>query len=371
MIECRGVAPSGADQGHGSIVINGRFLEKRMFGIGRFATDLARRLCETDKAVVLASSSTAHAGTRSGLQQAIQVVRPFRGHLWEQLTLPTALVRRGRSLLLNFVNTAPILYSPQVSVLYDISYARQPEAFRWWYRFYYSAVIPWTVRRSNRIVTISEFVKRELVSEMGASADRVDVVYPFVAPALRTLAERVTGAGSARPYILAVGSANPRKNLARLINAMSLLQDLDIELHVIGGKPNVFRSEGVAYQERSNVLYLGAVSDAELVAQYKGASAFVFPSLYEGFGIPPLEAMVCGCPVVASFSSSVPEACGDAAEYVDPCSEHDIARGIRAVITSADYRGALVARGKAHADRFTLDCSLMALQSSLRRAVET
>jgi glycosyltransferase involved in cell wall biosynthesis len=167
-------------------------------------------------------------------------------------------------------------------------------------------------------------------------------------------------------FLLAVGSLNPTKNFAALIKAYTTTGLADRLPLVIVGSVNreVFRAGGFV-PAHANVYWAGPVPDAQLRALYEHAAVFVFPSLYEGFGIPPLEAMLCGCPVAASNASSIPEVCGDAAGYFDPHNIDDMKLEIESILQNDDYRSSLIERGRQRALTFTWDHSAECLRSAL------
>jgi glycosyltransferase involved in cell wall biosynthesis len=261
----------------------------------------------------------------------------------------------------SFVNTGPIVYRNQVPVIHDLAYLRFPEAFVWRFRRYYGFVIPQLIARARGLIVNSEFTKHEVMSTFEVSEDKVRVVYPFVSPALVTLPRATSRVG--RPYALTVSSLNRRKNLGTVLRAFQHLHDL--VLIVVGEHRRVFRAENFRDLAPSQVRFVGRVSDEELWQLYAHAEVFVYASLYEGFGIPPIEAMAAGCPVVVSKVASLPEACGDAAHYVNPLDPLEIADGVCTVVTDTAYRQTLVKRGLQRARRFTHSRSLQTLKAIL------
>ena len=352
------------------IALNCRFLEKETRGIGRYAQGLAaalRRARPGDVECLVSGLVAPHLEDAARLLDARRVA-PLTGPLWEQTTLPAHLAAHGRPLLVNFVNTAPLLYRRQVTVVYDLAYRRHSEMYSAAFLALYRVVIPRVVRHS-RIVTISEFVKGELVA-MGAPEERVAVVPSFVAPELLTLA-------AAEPppmddgdrYALIVGSLNARKNLRAALEAIRAAAVPGLRVVVVGESATVFRALELDGAVDDRVRFAGAVSDRELVRLYAGAHFLLFPSLYEGFGMPPIEAMACGCPVIASRAASMPEVCGDAAYYCDPTSVADMARAIVRVAGDAELRDRLRGRGRARAARFTLERSAALFERAIERAL--
>ena len=212
---------------------------------------------------------------------------------------------------------------------------RHPELFPRWHRLSGRAGIGPVARAATGIVAVSEFTKREAVELLGVPAERVTVVGNAVEPHFTP-----RGTVSQGEYVLAVGTLEPRKNLRRVAAAAARL---GVELRVVGAR-------GWGGVETPG--WAGEVSDEQLVELYRGARALVFPSLYEGFGIPILEAMACGTPVVTSRGGATEEVAGGAAVRVDPLDEEAIAAGIEA---AAGRREQLRALGLARAAEFTWD----------------
>ncbi|HET9010994.1 MAG TPA: glycosyltransferase family 1 protein [Gemmatimonadaceae bacterium] len=360
----------GPSPAHPTIALNCRFLEKETRGIGRYAQGLAaalRRSRPGDVECLVSGLVAPHLEGAARLLNARRVT-PLTGPVWEQTTLPAHLLTHGRPLLVNFVNTAPLLYRRQVTVVYDLAYRRHPEMYSAAFLALYRAVIPRVVRRA-RIVTISEFVKSELVA-MGAPEDRVAVVPSFVAPELLALAAaEPPPSGEGDRYALIVGSLNARKNLRAALEAIRAAAVSGLRVVVVGESATVFRALELDGAVDERVSFAGAVNDAELVRLYTGAHFLLFPSLYEGFGMPPIEAMACGCPVIASSAASMPEVCGDAAYYCDPTSVADMARAIARVAGDAELRERLRARGRARAGRFTLERSAALFERTIEHAL--
>jgi glycosyltransferase involved in cell wall biosynthesis len=291
-------------------------------------------------------------------------------HAWEQWFLPRAS-RDG--LLVSLAGSAPARAARQVCTLHDAAVFDRPEAysplFGGWYRWLFGHL----ARTAAAVNTVSEFSKSRLVERLGIAAERITVIHnggdhlQHVAAAPSFLAS--VGLGGRR-FVLAVGSDNANKNFAGVAEAMAVLGDDGISLVIAGGRRGaVFAQSGAGARESKQVIRLGPVDDAELRALYGAAAALVFASSYEGFGLPPLEAMSCACPVVASSAAAVPEVCGDAVLYVDPDSPADIARRLARVLADAPLRADLVERGKARVALFTWDRAAAALQAELEALV--
>jgi glycosyltransferase involved in cell wall biosynthesis len=221
---------------------------------------------------------------------------------------------------------------PTVLTVHDLAILRAPGAFPRWHRLYGSAGLRRVLRSADAVVAVSEFTRDEVVELAGVPADRVRVVPNGVDPVFVPDGPRVDG-----DYVLAVGTLEPRKNLARAVEAA---QVAGVELRVVGA-----RGWGGVDVDG----WVGEVPDTELAALYRGARCVLYPSLYEGFGLPVLEAMACGVPVVTSRGTAMEEVAGEAAVLVDPLDVSAIAEGIA---TSAARRDELVRVGLERARAF-------------------
>ncbi|HEV8687545.1 MAG TPA: glycosyltransferase family 1 protein [Gaiellaceae bacterium] len=237
----------------------------------------------------------------------------LRDALWYPLALPRAA--RGADLLHCPTFRAPLRSGvPLVVTVLDLSVLRHPNLFNRWTRTYSRLAVPSVVRAARRVIAIAEFTKRELVDLLGVQPERVHVIGVPPRPGLSPEGERAEG-----DYVLAVGTLEPRKNLARAAEAA---QRAGVELRVAGAR-------GWGDIAANGVRWLGEVGDDELVRLLRGARALVYPSLYEGFGIPILEAMAVGTPVVTSAGGATEEVAGGAAVLVDPLDAGSIAAGIQ------------------------------------------
>lgn len=237
---------------------------------------------------------------------------------------------------------------PLVVTVLDLSVWRFPELFPRWTRTAAPRLAPRVLRAAQRILAISEFTKRELVEVLGVPEEKVAAVPLAVEPELF----RPDGPAAEGEYVLAVGTLEPRKNLARLAEAT---RRLGVELRVVGAA-----GWGGVGAGGDGVRWLGRVGDDELARLYRGAAVLAYPSLYEGFGFPILEAMACGAPVVTSRGGSTEEVAGEAAVLVDPLDTAAIAAGID---EARSRREELRARGLARAAAFSWD-------ETARRTVE-
>ena len=250
-----------------------------------------------------------------------------RDSVWYPLGLP----RRARGLDLLHCPTfrAPPRSSvPLVVTVHDLAVLRFPEAFNRWTRVYSSLAVPRAVRGADVLIAVSEFTKRELVELLGVPERKIRVI-PNAAGEVFT----PSGEAAEGEYVLSVGTLEPRKNLTRLAEAARRAK---LELRIAGP-----RGWGKVEADGAGVRWLGEVPDSELAALYRGALCVAYPSLYEGFGLPVLEAMACGAPVVTSAGSAAEEIAGGAAVLVDPRDPASIAAGIEQALGRREELGRL------------------------------
>jgi glycosyltransferase involved in cell wall biosynthesis len=229
------------------------------------------------------------------------------------------------------------------------------------------------VRRVRRIIAVSRFTANRLAELCRLNVKRIEVIpngvdsqfHPADAVIVDELRRRLA---LPERYVLSVGTLEPRKNLRTLLASWEQLPPEfgDVGLVLAGAKGRQFRSAGIE-QLPTGVRLTGYVEDADLPALYSGAEAFIYPSLYEGFGMPVLEAMSCGTPVICSRTTSLPEVAGDAALLVDPCDTESIAGGIRRLLTDAELRRGVRARGLERAKQFSWDQAAAATAEVLRQ----
>jgi glycosyltransferase involved in cell wall biosynthesis len=335
------------------IVINGRFLTRPATGVDRFAIELLRAWLPrfgraATKALIPPQSEVRNT---AGLNLALSEVGTLGGHLWEQFELSSHC---GDDMLLSLCNTGPITRHRQLAVLHDAGVMARPRtysfAFRNWYRWLFAGLM----KHAGIVATVSKFSAGELMHHVGRRASSIELIFGAGEHVLRTPADtrildRLRIAG--RPYVLAVGSLTPNKNFGGVVRAAALLRDLGCRIVAAGGaNARVFGDVDVAHEA---LIMPGYVTDGELRALYENAACFIFPSFYEGFGLPPLEAMHCGCPVIVSDRASLPEVCGEAAVYCDPDDPADMARQLRLVLTTASLRRDLREAGLARARMFS------------------
>jgi len=324
-----------------SILVNGRVLSKPMMGVARYAREVLSRIEEMVELRTICP--------RKGLRGPI-------GHFWEQTVLPRS-VGPGQ-ILWSPANTGPLNLSRQVVTVHDASCLDHPEwfsaPFARWYRF----LLPRLARKVRRVITDSEYSKERLLAHTNMPEERIVAIHLGVderfKPATPDELEQARSVfGLERPYLLYVGSLEPRKNLAALLQAWEQVGPklLGLELVLVGITSAVFSGRGFR-SVPPRVRFLGHADDTLLPALYSGARAFVYPSLYEGFGLPPLEAMACGTPVIASNRASIPEVVGDAALVPEPTSVPAICDCILEIARNDGLAETLRQNGLRRAERF-------------------
>jgi glycosyltransferase involved in cell wall biosynthesis len=360
-----------------NIYINGRFLSQKVTGVQRYAWGVVRAWDEAlaageiDPAVyTLIVLAPADCGTVAEFKH-IQVVRSAwcRGKLWEQVVLPFA---SSGEMLFSPYAAAPAFKRKHVVTIHDAGASATPyqytAAFRAWYHIVYRAI----ALCARKILTVSEFSKIELNKHYEIPLSKIDVAYPGhygiqSSPAEEGILAR-NGLTKNR-FVLGVSSMSPVKNFVGLAAAHKHLGRQDYHLVIVGGgNTRIFQDLGRGLA--SSAVFLGYVSDAELRALYENAACFAYPSYYEGFGLPPIEAMSCGCPVVVSNRAALAEVCGDAALYCDPDDPIDISRKIATVLDDAKLARDLCERGRAHAQRYTYKQCAAKIWSEISRLLD-
>ncbi|MDW8054065.1 MAG: glycosyltransferase family 1 protein [Anaerolineae bacterium] len=289
--------------------------------------------------------------------------RPVIRILWEQLFMPLLLQRIGADIVHGPVNVLPLGTNvPGVVTVLDLSFLRFPHFFRPANRSYLALFTRWSVHRAERIITISEHTASEVVQLLGVKRSKIRVIYPGVRADFRPLPASEVEAFRIRKnlpdrFLLYVGTLEPRKNLVRLLRALADFPAHERPTLVLIGARGWYDEAIFALIEqlglRESVSFKGYVPDDELPLWYNAARAFVYPSLYEGFGMPVLESLACSTPVLTSATSALPEAAGGGALLVNPEDVEAIAEGLRRLLTDDDLREALRARGLVHAAQFS------------------
>jgi glycosyltransferase involved in cell wall biosynthesis len=294
----------------------------------------------------------------------LPTARPVVRILWEQVLQPAALRRAGVELLHSLAFAPALLWRGRSVVSFmDLSFLRFPRAFNRGNRLYLTTMAHAAVRRADHLLTISEHTRQELLRLLGAAPERVSVTYCGVDAAFQPLDEADVRAFRARHnlpdrFLLYLGTLEPRKNVPRLLEAYARLRRRGAAPPLVLAGARGWGRDDLDARVRAlglgdAVRLLGYVPPPELPLCYNAADVFVYPSLYEGFGLPPLEALACGTPVVASNTSSLPETLGDAALLVDPRDPAALADAVGTALADAPLRARLRAAGLERTRRFT------------------
>lgn len=290
--------------------------------------------------------------------------RPALRILWEQVLAPLTLAMEGIDLLHSLGYVQPFLAGCRsVVTFHDLSFVLYPANFNTANRLYLRSFSRWSAARADRIVAVSENTKRDLVRLLGVAEAKIDVVHHGIEDSFRPLGRDEVEAfrrrkGLPERFILFLGTIEPRKNLETLLDAYAMLRREGLPHALVIAGARGWQCEGVFRRQEQlglgeEVAFPGYVPYPEQPLWYNAADVFVYPSLYEGFGFPPLEAMACGTPVVASNTSALPEVVGEAGLLCDPHSVEGLAQAMRRVLVDQDLRCQLAERGLARARQFT------------------
>jgi glycosyltransferase involved in cell wall biosynthesis len=281
---------------------------------------------------------------------------------WEQLVQPFVLWQEKIDLIHSLAFVTPLVSPcPSVVTIYDLSFLIFPQGFKYSKRLYLSLLTRLSARKARRIITISESTKRDTVRLLEVSSEKIDVVYCGVDKVFHPLPEREVASfrqkrGLSERIILFVGTIEPRKNVVRLVEAYSRLRDRQVKLVIGGAKGWLYQEVFTRVEElelTGDVLFPGYIPPEELPLWYNAAELFVYPSLYEGFGLPPLEAMACGTPVITSNVSALPEVIGRAGLAVDPMDSKGLAEAMNQVLGDGALSQSMREQGLARAGCFS------------------
>jgi glycosyltransferase involved in cell wall biosynthesis len=357
-----------------TIAIDARKL--RDYGIGTYVRNLLRQLARQDQAtdyVVICRQIDAEISSELGPNFRAVTERAPAYSVREQFAVPLDL-RRERAALFHAPHYVlpPLTPCRSVVTIHDCIHLRFPQYLPNRVAYVYARASLWTaLHRAARVITVSEASKRDILRYFHVPESRIDVIYNaiddrFWEPPTADQMERVRQRYQLNaPFVLYAGNIKPHKNLERLIEAFHILRQnpalKDVQLLIIGdevSKYAMLRRAVHRHKLHKHVRFFGFVSHETLAALYRLADVFVFPSLYEGFGLPPLEAMASGTPVIASNVSSLPEVVGEAALMIDPYEPQAIADAIRRVLDEPELRGTLRVRGLARAREFSWERSI-------------
>lgn len=340
-------------------------------GVGQYTSSLLDRLTQSrpDWQFHLYSNTPLN-GVEPSLPKAQRVEGyfPRSRFYWMHMVLPQ-IIRKYQPDLCHFPNNSAPLFCPvpYVITIHDVSLFRYSQYHPRSRIFALRLLLPLAARRATAVITVSHHARQELIDVLKLTPEKVHVIHEAAPPHIQP----VTNADRLKPiqqkyqlpqqFILYVGTIEPRKNLQRLIDAVGRLHKQGLTPHLVMVGPNGWLMNGALEQTIADcglnnyVHYLGYVPQEDLAGIYSLATLFAFPSLYEGFGLPPLEAMACGVPVLTSLHSSMSEVCGSAAYLVNPKDEADIAKGLRELLTQPELCDDMRRIGRERAQTFSWD----------------
>lgn len=253
-------------------------------------------------------------------------------HFWEQFVLPLFFLFKRKYLLINFSGLGPIIIKRQFITIHDISFWEHPSWFAKTYYYYYRLLTPCIAKRSEHILTVSQFSMNEILKHINIPKDKISVIYNAVSENFYSN-RFITTKAEKKNYILSIGSIEPRKNFLKLIEAYNKL-NIDIDLLIIGKTNKIFRKIDLSCDKTP--VFINHLTDHELISIYSDATLFIYPSVYEGFGLPPLEAIAAGCPAIVSDIDVFHEVFDNSVLYFNPHDSDDISKCIEYVLNNPE-----------------------------------
>ena len=353
------------------IAINGTYIQQQASGLGVVNQNLISELMKCDRQFQFTLYSHDDYFKAQYPDRVIPVTptvspdRGFSGHikrlLWYQTALNQQLKSQSADLFFSSVYEGMFFPSvPQIVTVHDLIPLKYPELSPKW-KYYYQYALPWLLKKSRQIISVSKSTKQDIVNNYELDPETIEVVYNGYDRSLfyPQSDPKILTKYSLDKYLLYVGDLRFYKNLIRCLEAFDRLPLKDYQFAIAGKQDDFFypqiERQIQRLSARERIIFLDYVPTADLRMLYSMARSLVFASLYEGFGLPVLEAMACGCPVIASNSTSIPEVGGDSVLYVDPHSVENIAQTMYRVLTDAELRTSLSHRGLERAKLFSWD----------------
>ncbi len=343
------------------IVVNGRFLCAKATGVQRFAFEISRHLKRMDPSIeILCPHNIVQ--TEWAEELDAKIIGSLKGHAWEQISLARHLKQqKSNPILFSPANTGPMGYTHQFLVMHDLAYIVSPKAYSWRFRLWYRFLTRHLTKRVPMIATVSDFTRKEIISYFPCVKEKIHVVYNGLSNFPQDIKP-----SSNNPYFLVVGSLYPRKNIPFIINAFSQLpSDNRPRLKLVGSTSRSFKREHYTNLP-DDIELIGHANDYQLASLYANASALLFPSLYESFGLPPVEAMSFGTPCLVSDIPVLHEILNDAAIYLDPQSTNAWIDAMQTIIIDDELREELKEKGLSQSQKFNWERSALQVYNQLK-----
>jgi glycosyltransferase involved in cell wall biosynthesis len=373
-----------------TIAINIRFWQTGpMTGFGNFVKEITTIWIEEnpDYQFVLITDNDNHGIIDK--QNNVKVVKvglpaktPALWKLWYNVSVPLALKKYKPDVFVSpDAMCSTTLGIPQVIVVHDVSYLHLPNMFPKTHLRFFKNNIPQMLQKAKAIATVSEHAKLDIATQYTIDLQKISVVYSGIKPDYQPLAYNEIQAtrdlySNGLPYFIHIGTITPRKNIVNLLKAFSLFkqrQQSSLKLVLAGGIANSYKAfkELLAhYKYASDVIHIENATDAVLQQLLGAAYALVYPSLYEGFGVPPLEAMQAGVPAIVASSASIPEICGEAALYIDAEDVQSIYEGLKEIYVHEDLKEKLVRQGIIHCKQYTWQRAAALLWNTVMQTIK-
>ncbi len=357
-----------------TIILNGKFLSAAPTGVHRVAAELGNAVADlmAEKNPIVSGFDMVIWAPKDGADRArdmrlpVRIMGPLRGIPWEQVTLPA---RKGRGTLLNLCNIGPALSADAVTMIHDAQVHISPSSYGRSFRLWYQFIQPIFARRHRLILTVSEFSRQAIANAGLCSVDKIAVVHNGVDHMLRESADHSAAERlnlDRHGYVLGLSTTQSHKNIGVLLAAFSDPRLAHLKLVLFGGTSrDDFVKAG--FDVPSNIVFAGRVTDAQLRGLLEDALCLAFPSTTEGFGLPPLEAMILGCPAVIAPCGALPEVCGDAALMASPFSPDEWIKILVRLKTDDELWMRMSRAGIARASQFTWRAAAITLATLLSR----
>jgi len=338
-----------------NIYIAARFLTQPITGVQRFGIEICKELKYIESKYKFEIISPYNIISYDEFKELnAKIIGKFKGSIWDQLDLFIYLIKKKNPLLICLANSSSILYRNKIITIHDIIHLKYPT--NKWYKRYYKIIFPLMIKTSKHIITVSEFSRDEIHKYYNINKNKISVIYNGVSKEFKPCPKKEIS----EKYILGLSSIAYHKNFKALIKAFIKIKNKKIKLYIVGeNNKKIYgytSSDLYNYIEKDfkeRIKFLGRVSEKELIKLYSNSICFVYPSLYEGFGIPPLEAQACGCPVLLSNIKVFKEVYKDSVIYFDPYDENDIANKIELIIENTEIKNELINKGFENARKYT------------------